>query len=351
MAKRVAKRKRAKRGGAPSLFTLFIALLILIASLVKESSPLPHDGSVELYCNQSGDDLRATFQKAIESAKSSIVLAVYSLSDAKIANSLRESAERGVDITVVVDHKASPHIKRVVGKKIRAISRAPKGLMHLKILVVDSQKVLLGSANLTYESLRSHGNLVVGIDNPHLATSLHDYLRAMPKTGPPRQIENPLPFSQLDQEGKIWFLPEKAALQSLIQIISQATDSLKVAMFTWTHPAITQAIIDASHRGVKVSCVIDRNQGLATGSTIVSGLRINKVPTYLSQGKPLLHYKMLIVDDTTLIIGSANWTKSAFTRNDDCFLILSPLSLEQKKFLEKAWSVILHESERSLLSY
>ncbi|MDP1835705.1 MAG: phospholipase D-like domain-containing protein [Chlamydiales bacterium] len=347
---RYAKKKKRPQ----SLLMTVIGLLIALACFVGENTGpvrLPQgEGCAELYSNQGGDDLRIVYQKAIESAKESIMLAVYSLNDGKTIKALKSRAADGVDVTVIVDSKASPHAEKALGTEIKTVRRSPTGLMHLKILVVDAKQVWLGSANMSYDSLRSHGNLVVGVDNPPLAKTLHDYLRAMPKTGPPPKIPTPIRFAQLGQDGDLWFLPDNdRALKTLISTISSATTSIKVAMFTWTHPAITQAIIDACQRGVEVTCVIDNNQGSASGAEVVEKLRKSCVPTYLSRGSGLLHYKMLIVDDATLVIGSANWTRSAFTRNDDCFMILSPLNTDQQAFLQKMWGVVLHESERSLL--
>jgi cardiolipin synthase len=328
-----------------SLFMMCIALLaalILYAGDNFGTVRLPEGGGpTEFYSNQGGDDLRIVFQNAIESAQHSLVLAVYSLNDGKIVKALKNKAAEGVDVTVIVDNKASPTAKKNLGSSIKTIQRSPPGLMHLKILVVDNQQAWIGSANMSYDSLRLHGNLVIGVDNPPLAKTLHDYLIAMPKTGPPPNISCPIQFAQQGQEGDLWLLPDKdRALRCLLDTIHNAQESIKVAMFTWTHPALTQAIIDAHQRGVDVTCVIDGNQGSATGADVFAKLCKAGIPTYLSNGKGLLHYKMLVVDDSILVIGSANWTRSAFTRNDDCFVILSPLTHDQRCFLKKIWKTV-----------
>ena len=43
--------------------------------------------------------------------------------------------------------------------------------MHRKVLLVDGEEVWLGSANMTRDSLRMHGNLMVGIKDPAVGNS------------------------------------------------------------------------------------------------------------------------------------------------------------------------------------
>lgn len=71
----------------------------------------------------------------------------------------------------------------------------------------------------------------------------------------------------------------------------------------------------------------------------------SKVKISLSQGGgPLLHHKFLYVDNTTLVNGSANWTRDAFYKNDEIFLVIHNLDQVQQKQMENLWNVIIKES-------
>ncbi len=347
------KRRTPPRAKSPkSLIATFIGIVIALMVLVSDQVSairLPQgQGPVELYSNQAGDDLRTTIVKAIETAQDTIVMAVYSLNDNKIIKALKAKADAGVEVYVVVDIKASPQAHKALGPNVTTIRRSSAGLMHLKILLVDSKQVWVGSANMGYESLRIHGNLMIAMENEPLAKCLDKFLRDMPDAGPITQAcAAPLRFAQEGQDGDLWMLPDsKQALKTLLGLLNNAQESIEVAMFTWTHPAITDAIIAAKMRGVKVTVVIDSNQGAGSGSEAVEKLRSSGVTTYLSRGEGLLHYKMAIIDEATLVIGSANWTRSAFTRNDDCFVVLWPLTTNQQDYLRRLWGVIVHESDR-----
>ena len=54
---------------------------------------------------------------------------------------------------------------------------------------------------------------------------------------------------------------------------------------------------------------------------------------------------MAIIDDTTLIMGSANWTKAAFTQNSENITFLYPLTDEQQIKLKAFWQTTLKEAK------
>ena len=47
-------------------------------------------------------------------------------------------------------------------------------------------------------------------------------------------------------------------------------------------------------------------------------------------------------------MGSANWTKAAFSKNHDFLFFLSPLTENQREFLSKLWEIIEQESVPSI---
>lgn len=123
---------------------------------------LPEAGEdLYLYSNQTRNDLTRTYLASMEKAKKSILLLIYNISDPSIINTLRTKSEEGVNVIVITDANASRKVKRFLGKKVKVYARNDKGLMHLKILVIDEELVVMGSANLSRHSLRIHSNLVM----------------------------------------------------------------------------------------------------------------------------------------------------------------------------------------------
>lgn len=334
-----------KRLPLPVVLLLAVTLTLYFFQALLTVRLPRSEAHAELYANQLRDDLQKALVTAIEKAERSIIVLSYSFSDAKVIQALRRKAESGVEVLVIVDAKASPKAKQQLGPQVKTLRRSPLGLMHLKLLIVDEKQIWIGSANLTYDSLRLHGNLIVAMENPVFAAQVAAKMRDLPPTGPVTH-SGPLRFLLADQSGELWLLPNHSSIRRLLGLIQEAKKSIRVAMFTWTRPDLTKALIQAAERGVQVEAVIDRRQGQGAGAETVRRLVQAGIPVSLSQGDGLLHHKMLWIDEAILVNGSANWTRSAFQNNDDCFLVLEPLTEGQIAQLKELWRVLLFESER-----
>jgi phosphatidylserine/phosphatidylglycerophosphate/cardiolipin synthase-like enzyme len=139
----------------------------------------------------------------------------------------------------------------------------------------------------------------------------------------------------------MWFLPDNSdAIGRIKSLIRSAKKTIRVAMFTWTRTDLAQEVINASKRGIDVKVAIDYSSSKGTSAKIAKLLKENNIPVYISRGGPLLHHKFLYIDSSTLVNGSANWTKRAFTENDDCFMVFNRLNSPQVKMMNKLWDNI-----------
>jgi len=327
----------------------FLALILAqLAGSLPPQQPVKLPGSestVELYSNQTEDDLTQIYLQAIGSAQQSVVLAIYGLVDDTIIEALRKKSEAGIPVHIVCDAEGSKGIsKRLHGPEI--VKRLGNGLMHQKILIIDRRFILLGSANLTHGSLNTHGNLVIGMNHPQLAEVLTQRTKSMDDDG----AFAPLLHQETTagaQKIELWVLPDDAAaVDRMKALFRSAKKSIKVAMYTWTRTDFTQELLAAAHRGVEVEAVIDRRCGNGSSAKIVQMLEKGGIPITLSTGQGLLHHKFAYIDETILVNGSANWTQDAFRKNDDYFLILHDLTPEQRKKMSQLCQIIKKQSEK-----
>lgn len=300
---------------------------------------------IELYANQINDDLSQTFSTAINDAKTSILLMIYSLTDEKIIECLRNQSENGVSVKIICDAKASPQVYDRLGDKVDLTRRFGVGLMHQKILVIDKEKVWLGSANMTPESLHVYPNLVAALHSSQLADKIHRKAETIKEEG----ISSNFPqenFIIAGQNIEMWFLPDnnKQAVQRLKGLIEGAKKTVRVAMFAFTRHDLAKSVIDASKRGVNTEVVIDLSFGKGASAQIVKYLKDNNINVALSKGSALFHHKFLYIDGETLAHGSANWTSRAFLHNDDCFIVMHRLTETQHDQMEKLWLTIKNNS-------
>ncbi|MBN2479797.1 MAG: phosphatidylserine/phosphatidylglycerophosphate/cardiolipin synthase family protein [Parachlamydiales bacterium] len=275
-----------------------------------------------------------TTLKAIKNAKNSIYLVMFGLSDPNVLDLIKKKANEGIEVKIFYDKRSSLNID-LPSSQITAISS--KGLMHQKILVIDKKLVFLGSANMTTTSLLMHDNMMIGFFSPDIA----DFLikKAPFYLGSKSSSVN---GQQLD----LYLLPDiqNKAFLKIKNLIKDAKKSIKITMFTLTHPKLVEELILAKQNGVDVEVAIDFSSSRGASKKAIDQLKKNFIPIYYNKGQQLRHHKYILIDDRILITGSANWTKSAFSKNFDCFVVLYNLDNAQKNFMTKLWKVIKLES-------
>lgn len=103
----------------------------------------------------------------------------------------------------------------------------------------------------------------------------------------------------------------------VIPKIESAKHSIKIVVFDWRwypnepgNPVqlFNQAIVRAVRRGVAVSAIVNNTEIVNTLKQI--GCNAKKLVT-----KNLVHAKLMIIDEKIIVIGSHNYTQSAFTMN------------------------------------
>jgi phosphatidylserine/phosphatidylglycerophosphate/cardiolipin synthase-like enzyme len=156
-------------------------------------------------------------------------------------------------------------------------------------------------------------------------------------------------FSVNDQTLEVWFLPDNPdASLKIKSLMRSAKKSLKVAMYTFTRADFAHELERAAKRGVKVEVIIDRSQCDGVCRKVEQLLKDSSLLVHSHDGRNLMHHKFMIIDDTTLVQGSANWTKAAFNKNEDLFIVLSPLTPLQNKSLDEIWQALLHKTRQKV---
>jgi len=295
--------------------------------------PTPSNPTV-IYSNQQRDDLRWLFYKSIKEAKKSVDIVMFGMTESSILHILAKKAKT-IPVTVYYDAKNSLALKKII-PNIKAFPVEKSAFMHQKIMVIDKKMVFIGSANFTTSSLNMHDNLIIGFHSPKIAKFI---LEKSPNHN------GYLSTLHAGKNLEFWLLPDPRGngLNAILKALRKAKKSIKIAIFTFTHPGIVQELALAKKRGVKVDVTIDFGASLGISSKVIKLLKNEKINVLVSQGSQLLHHKFILIDDKTLITGSANLTKAAFYKNHDCFLIMQ-LNGTQKKFMEELWNKVISES-------
>lgn len=322
----------------------FIIILITLISIFTVEATVK---DTEIYHTQERNKLGITLKETILQAKESILIFTFSFSDSEIIDALNKKVKEGLKVTVVMDkeHLGAIHVSK--DPDIELITRRHgEGHLHHKILVVDSNDIWIGSANFTPSAYNAQENVMVRFTSPELAGYLHheaDVFRLRAS----RTEHGPIPISLLSQIVYFCLLPhdgfpplkiEKSineqSKQLLLEKINQAQSTIQIAMMVWTSNDLSNAIIKAHQRGVKVQ-VVAPDIGGNLPKLLMAGIDVT-----VNHSLAFMHNKLMIIDNTTLINGSANWSQSAFTRNDESFVIIEPLSPEQQQILISYWNYL-----------
>lgn len=122
-----------------------------------------------------------------------------------------------------------------------------------------------------------------------------------------------------------------------MEIINGARESLRLAIFQVRryprHPRspsnlLLEALVAAAGRGVDVRVCVDHTEAAHLGDNNVRNLEVARhleaggVKVFLSPAATTMHAKFLVADRQVLIIGSANWSFYALTRNREANLLV-----------------------------
>ena len=152
-----------------ALFLLFWILAVNYCYREKSVAIPTVEAPLHIYANQDGDNLQKTVKDALNQAKESIDIVIFSLTDNEIINTLKKKSEEGVVVNIVHDAVATQDVDWKLGPQVKLYPYRGRGLMHHKLISIDHHLAFIGSTNLTKESLKNHANLIIGIESPEIA--------------------------------------------------------------------------------------------------------------------------------------------------------------------------------------
>lgn len=291
--------------------------------------PLPRESEpIRFYSTHCHDDLRLITLKALKKAQTSIHIHTYAMTDPQVLSLLMKKARSGVEIHVTYHQKNTPRLEKLPHLYLHPVKKS--GLMHAKWMIIDACTIFLGTANLTSSSLMMHDNFLVGLYSPEFAKALIT----------PSFFEGIIGTQNIT----FFLLPDPKGLETLLNTLDKTKERLAVALFTLTHPKLSNKLQELHERGIRVNLTLDQLGARGASKKTSEVLLEAGIPVKRNQGMPLFHHKWAFIDDTTFVIGSANWTKAAFQKNKDFILFISPLTKKQIKHLNNTVNIIKKES-------
>lgn len=139
-------------------------------------------------------------------------------------------------------------------------------------------------------------------------------------------------------EGKVYPANNRDYRNLLLPRLREAKKSVYMIMFLAsyypdykeTSPTnlFLEELIKAHARGVKVEIILDQSDSNYDSHSATENFRTalylsgNGITTYFDSPEKTTHAKLIVIDGKTVVIGSANWSYSAMSRNNETTVII-----------------------------
>ncbi len=268
---------------------------------------------------------------AIDGARSTVDVAIYQLDLTSITQALINAKKRGATVRVVTDRdtladsQENRSYKQLQTAGIPVVGGNASGIMHNKFVILDRAAVWTGSLNLTESDIYRNNNNAIFIQSAELAenyTATFEKMFTKRQFGSARKAGETTPRVTIGAATvESYFSPEDGVSAKIRSRLKQAKGSIDFMAYAFTSDEIGKVLQEAAKAGIKVRGVIER-VGSETEFSEYGRLRKAGLDVWQDGNPYSMHHKVFIVDGQTVILGSANFTKSAADDNDENLLVV-----------------------------
>lgn len=328
----------------------YILLILLTLTLYAKESLYLHAPS-EFPSTSINTSFGTELKKLIENAKNEISFAIYGLrGQNEILIALIEAQKRGVIVKGVVD--SDSHNKNYYSdtkelyKYFNIVSDHKSAIMHNKFFVIDKAILWSGSSNISDTGTGGYNaNNALIINDKNIANIYLQEFNQMFYDKKFHTSKNVLTYENIETEDSIisiYFSPKSNTYENgIIELIENAESYIYIPIFYLTHKDLAKKLIEAKGRGVEIKIILDAT---AAGNkySIHNKLREKGIAVKVENFGGKMHIKSLIVDDTYIVSGSMNLTKSGNNKNDENTLIIknTELAKQYKQYFSELWASI-----------
>jgi phosphatidylserine/phosphatidylglycerophosphate/cardiolipin synthase-like enzyme len=285
------------------------------------SDSTPTTATVYTLITEPDEGLTAIYN-LIGSAKTSIDMTMYELTDITVTSMLGKAAAAGIAVRVILDQNSektsnSPAYNYLEENKVAVHWANPAyAVTHQKTITVDQTTSAIMTLNLTPDDYATTRDFAAITNNAAdvaaiVATFNADFTNAAvtPTTG----------------ENLVW--SPTNSLSSLLALINGATQSLLISQEEFDDSTIAAALDSALKRGVSVTLVQENQEGKYTPVLTPLKNAGAKIAVYTSSTGYYIHAKTVLADFGTaqakLFAGSENFSTDSLTKNRELGLIFS----------------------------
>lgn len=316
-----------------------------------------------IFNNEIGTDI---FSKRIveefDQAQSSIEVAMYAFTLASVREAIYRADARGVKVTIITDAKKDEmHDIFFINAPDSIEFLSPSNnstLMHHKFAIVDrdtnNAKLIFGAYNFTELQEKYDPSFLLISDNEDLIDSfgrefsrLKSSLSGLLKYKDDNYSPWDLSLKAGNYDYEVWFSPGKkgdSIKEKLVNLVQGAENNIKIMIWDFTDKDLAVEIVKKARAGIKVQMIVDtwnfNNPNSVFHYLLEAKERYSlddfELITDHKNGDlilaaagedvqadfdPFLHHHLLIIDDTTALFGTNNWSRSGSYNNDESMIV------------------------------
>jgi phosphatidylserine/phosphatidylglycerophosphate/cardiolipin synthase-like enzyme len=204
----------------------------------------------------------------------------------------------------------------------------PEKMTHNKIFIADGREVLLGSTNLTHNSMERNNETNVLIRDPVIAGYFEDYFGKLWADSAAEPGTPPL------VSGEITAFTNRSYLEQVLPLLAGARESIRVFMYGISYREgdsrssvnkLVDALVKAKERGVRVMVLLDRsnyNRGINEVNERTKAYLESKGVGVRWDDVAVTSHAKLIIADGAVVVGSYNWGRDALDRRNECGVVI-----------------------------
>ena len=297
------------------------------------------------------DSLAAKLISFFNDASTSIDYCCYNSSRMDVALALVNAHSRGVRMRVITDNtrvgqNPDPWVSLLRSAGITvwsdSISHSSSNYMHNKFAIrdladADSTNDWMWVASYNANENETNADCAMEIPEPALARAyLAEFNQMWGDTG---MTPNPAnakfhedktdrlsthEFTVNGSRARLYFAPQDRVVDTITALVSQAQREVGFAINAFTFDNLGVAMLGRFNGGKTVFGTFDNASGMDSASEYWR-LRPAHVPVKIDSfpyGSGTVHEKIMVIDSTITVTGSANWSANADYNNDENTLIL-----------------------------
>lgn len=312
------------------MFKFLCALFVLVARVQVFAADVR---AVDYF--STPDRGHVEFVKAIEGARSSIKMWMFSMSHREVVDGLIAAAKKA-DVTVILDDgtydRSLPRVQKLRDGGVNVVRGSGDfSLTHAKTAIFDDSFALITTMNLT-TTFRLTRDAGVRIEDRVVLDDLNTLFAADLKNASTNASITPV----LKSEALV--IAPVNALSRLSSLIGSAKREILVTVENFSDGPVVDKLIEAAIRGVSVKviapfCSLNGNPFFnfpALNHLAKNSVAIRVPPFPASVSSPYIHQKMILVDGQRAFVGSENFSYNSLKKSREIGIIVDARGVAAK---------------------